>query len=59
VNLIKKYLDPRILSDDIQRFNLSIDTVLLTLKDFCIEFISSCEGKEKSKKGHRVYLEKA
>ena len=43
--LIYIHLDHRELSRDIQNFNLSIDTVLEPLKNHCIEFVKSLNGK--------------
>lgn len=43
-NDIIQYLDARATADDI--FNLSIDTVLLPLKNQCVDFVKSIEGKE-------------
>lgn len=51
--LIIKYLDDRVLPDDIERFNLTIDTVLMKLKDECITFVYSLEGKKKPEKGKK------
>ncbi len=44
-DLIYKHLDHRELSKNIQQYNLSIDTVLEPLKDYCIEFVKSLNGK--------------
>lgn len=42
--LIRNHLDPRVLSSDIQHFNLSIDTVLEPLKNHIMLFIKSLNG---------------
>ena len=48
--LMKAHLDPTIDSDNIRDFRLDIDTVLCRLKDKCIEFVQTLEGKEVPKK---------
>ena len=57
--LIYKNLDQRELSKDIEKYNLSIDTVLEPLKNHCIRFVKSLIGKslpEKSEKNCCVKL---
>ena len=56
--LIMEHLDSRILPDDIRSFNLSIDAVLLPLKNHCVEFVSSQEGKDKPSKSKLSVLKK-
>ena len=43
--LIHNHLDPNVLPENISGFNLSIDTVLEPLKNNCISFIKSLQGK--------------
>jgi hypothetical protein len=45
--LIHEHLDSSFSLDDLEAFNLSIDAVLEPLKNQCIEFVRSMEGKEK------------
>ncbi|MFV1981772.1 MAG: hypothetical protein ACC655_11510, partial [Rhodothermia bacterium] len=44
--LITEHLDERFTPDQLQSFNLSIDTVLARLKDRCIAFVQSLEGTD-------------
>jgi hypothetical protein len=46
--LIREHLDPSVLPDDVRHFNLSIHPVLQTLKEHCVTFVRSLEGKPKS-----------
>jgi len=45
--LIEEHLKISIEPEDAQHFNLAIDTILYTLKEYCVVFIRSLEGKSK------------
>jgi hypothetical protein len=45
--LIQEHLDPSVLAEDVRHFNLSIDTVLHRLKEHCVRFVRSLEGRPK------------
>jgi hypothetical protein len=45
--LIQEHLDPSVLDEDIRHFNLAIDTVLHRLKEHCVTFVRSLEGRLK------------
>jgi hypothetical protein len=45
--LIQEHLDSSVLPDDVRHFNLSIHPVLQTLKEHCVTFVRSLEGKPK------------
>jgi hypothetical protein len=57
--LIHEHLDDGFSLDDLERFNLSINTVLEPLKDQCIEFVRSMEGKEKPDRSTKCKEESA
>ena len=48
--MIRLHLDNRVNEQDVTDYNLAIDSVLARLKDHCVEFVRTLEGRERPRK---------